>query len=248
MRTRSPAKPLVITRRPEPRSRYLALQVDRLDGTDQLTVRQALESIGNVHLYAGALHEGFKELGMFGGTILAGIHTGLVTFIAAGLGARFAFPQMGMEGPAVWIADGAPMRAIDFVVAKWLGSVPVVALFPANGARVDDRGRTQVAARFDERGSGVASVNLRVDGRDVTHRSRVDANEIRYAENLRPGRHVAELVVRDHAGNTTRRSWSFDVVDHDRGRGYGYGRDYGYDRGGYDRGGYGHDDGYGRRW
>ena len=124
----------------------------------------------------------------------------------------------------------------------------IVSLFPADGSRVDDRGRTQIAARFNERGTGVASVNLRVDGRDVTHRSRVDANEIRYAENLRPGRHVAELVVRDHAGNTTRRSWSFDVVDHDRGRGYGYGRDYGYDRGGYDRGGYGYDDGYGRRW
>ena len=48
------SKPLVITRQPEPRSRYLALQVDRLDGTDQLTVRQALETIGNLHLYAGA--------------------------------------------------------------------------------------------------------------------------------------------------------------------------------------------------
>lgn len=119
----------------------------------------------------------------------------------------------------------------------------VVALFPADGSRVDDRGRTQIAARFDERGTGVASINLRVDGRDVTHRSRVDANEIRYAENLQPGRHHAELVVRDRAGNTTRRNWSFDVVDHDRGRGYGYGRDYGYDRGGY-----GNDDGYGRRW
>jgi hypothetical protein len=62
----------------------------------------------------------------------------------------------------------------------------------------------------------------------------VGANEIRYAENLQPGRHVAELVVRDRAGTTTRRNWSFDVVDHDRGRGYGYG--------------YGRDDGYGRRW
>ena len=110
----------------------------------------------------------------------------------------------------------------------------IVSVFPANGARVDDRGRTQIAARFDERGSGVANVNLLVDGRDVTRRARVDGNEVRYAENLRPGRHVAELVVRDRAGNTTRRSWSFDVVDHDRGRGYGYG--------------YGHDDGYGRRW
>lgn len=116
----------------------------------------------------------------------------------------------------------------------------IVSLFPANGSRVDDRGRTQIAARFDERGTGVANVNLRVDGRDVTHRARVDGNEIRYAENLQPGRHVAELVVRDRAGNTTRRSWSFDVVDHDRGRGYGRDQGYGY--------GYGRDDGYGRRW
>ena len=48
------SKPLVITRRPDPRSRYLALQVDRLDGTDQLTVRQTLETVGKLHLYAGA--------------------------------------------------------------------------------------------------------------------------------------------------------------------------------------------------
>lgn len=48
------SKPLVITRRPDPRSRYLALQVDRLDGTDQLTVRQAFQTVGNMHLYAGA--------------------------------------------------------------------------------------------------------------------------------------------------------------------------------------------------
>lgn len=114
----------------------------------------------------------------------------------------------------------------------------IVSLTPANGGRVDDRGRTQIAARFDERGSGIAAVTLRVDGRDVSHRTRVDANEIRYAENLQPGRHVAELVVRDRAGNTTRRNWSFDVVDHDRGRGNAYGRDQGYGR----------DDGYGRRW
>lgn len=118
----------------------------------------------------------------------------------------------------------------------------IVSVFPANGSRVDDRGRTQIAARFDERGSGIAAVTLRVDGRDVSHRTRVDANEIRYAENLQPGRHVAELVVRDRAGNTTRRNWSFDVVDHDRGRGNAYGHDQGY--------GYGRDDGYGygRRW
>jgi hypothetical protein len=116
----------------------------------------------------------------------------------------------------------------------------IVAVSPANGSRVDERGRTQIVARLDERGSGVAAVTLRVDGRDVSHRTRVEGNEVRYAENLQPGRHVAELVVRDRAGNATRRNWSFDVVDHDRGRGYGRDQGYGY--------GYGRDDGYGRRW
>ena len=145
-------------------------------------------------------------------------------------------PRAGYYGRDGYVRDNRPPQ--------------IVSVFPANGARVDDSGRTQIAARFDERGSGVANVNLLVDGRDVTHRARVDGNEVRYAENLRPGRHVAELVVRDRAGNTTRRSWSFDVVDHDRGYGYGSDRGYGYgsDRG-YDRGyGYGRDDGYGRRW
>jgi hypothetical protein len=48
------SKPLVVARRNDPRSRYLALQIDRLDGTDLLMVRQALETVGNLHLYAGA--------------------------------------------------------------------------------------------------------------------------------------------------------------------------------------------------
>lgn len=48
------SKPLVVASRSDPRSRYLALQVDRLDGTDLLTVRQPFETVGNVQLYAGA--------------------------------------------------------------------------------------------------------------------------------------------------------------------------------------------------
>lgn len=93
---------------------------------------------------------------------------------------------------------------------------------PDHGERVSERGWTRISARFHDRGAGVASVVLRVDGRDVTGRARVDANDIRYAENLRPGRHVAELVVRDRAGNASRHAWSFVVVDHDRGQRYGY--------------------------
>jgi hypothetical protein len=87
---------------------------------------------------------------------------------------------------------------------------------PEDGDRVGARGWTRITARFQDRGTGVATVSLRVDGRDVTDRARVDADDVRYAEDLRPGRHWAELVVRDRAGNTARRTWTFDVVDHGR--------------------------------
>jgi hypothetical protein len=40
--------------RADPSPRYLALQIDRLDGTDLLTVRQSLKTIHNLHVYAGA--------------------------------------------------------------------------------------------------------------------------------------------------------------------------------------------------
>lgn len=103
---------------------------------------------------------------------------------------------------------------------------------PDQGDRVGDRGLTRIAARFSDDRSGVdpRSVTLRVDGRDVTGRARIDGNDIRYAEDLRPGRHYAELLVGDRAGNLARRSWTFAVVDRDAGRyGYGYGR--GWDEG-----------------
>ncbi|MBC5785085.1 hypothetical protein H8N03_19215 [Ramlibacter sp. USB13] len=98
---------------------------------------------------------------------------------------------------------------------------------PDQGDRVSERGLTRIAARFSDDRSGVdpRTVTLRVDGRDVTRHARVDGNDIRYADNLRPGRHFAEVLVRDRAGNLARRSWAFNVVDRDFGRyGYGYGR------------------------
>ena len=95
---------------------------------------------------------------------------------------------------------------------------------PDQGERVGDRRFTRIGARFSDDRSGVdlRSVTLRVDGRDVTGRARIDGDDIRYAEDLRPGRHFAELLVRDRAGNVARRAWTFAVVDRDGGR-YGYG-------------------------
>src|SRR5690349_2605594 len=60
---------------------------------------------------------------------------------------------------------------------------PVVSdLTPSQGDRVSERGLTRISARFDDRGSGVdlRSVLLRVDGRDVTRRARVDSDDIRF--------------------------------------------------------------------
>ena len=93
---------------------------------------------------------------------------------------------------------------------------------PSHGEHVAEnrRGMTRITARVHDGGSGIASVRLRVDGRDVSHRIRFDGEEVVFRDDLAPGWHTAELVVRDRAGNVTRRSWSFDVVD--RYRVYGY--------------------------
>lgn len=97
---------------------------------------------------------------------------------------------------------------------------------PHHSDRVSDRGLTRISARFSDNRSGVnpRSVVLRIDGRDVTPQARVDGDDIRYAANLQPGRHTAELRVRDRAGNLGRYAWAFEVVDHGRNYGHGYGR------------------------
>lgn len=87
-------------------------------------------------------------------------------------------------------------------------------LTPASGERVGERGRTEVSARLDDEGSGIDrdSVRLRLNGRDVSSDLRVSEDEATYRADLEPGRYTAELRVRDHAGNTTTKSWTFDVT------------------------------------
>jgi hypothetical protein len=105
----------------------------------------------------------------------------------------------------------------------------VVDVTPNHNEHVGERGRTEVSARFRDDRSGVdaSSVRLRIDGADVTPQSRVTARQVDFEANLRQGRHHAELVVRDRAGNVTRTAWNF-VVDNDvrgnNGVSLGYGR------------------------
>jgi hypothetical protein len=102
----------------------------------------------------------------------------------------------------------------------------IVDITPDRGEHVTERGLTRVTARFRDDRSGVnaSSVRLHIDGQDVTGWSRVTDTDVSFRGDLREGRHHAELVVRDRAGNVTRTEWNF-VVDNDvRGQGYGYGR------------------------
>lgn len=90
-----------------------------------------LLGVGVLYLVnADALRQGFAEWPAVGAWVLPGMHTGLVCFVAAGLGARFAFPQLSLEGPAVWIVDGAPLSPRVLMRAKWVGALPVVACYP----------------------------------------------------------------------------------------------------------------------
>jgi hypothetical protein len=102
---------------------------------------------------------------------------------------------------------------------RWDRQAPEISqVTPDAGERVSERGWTRISARVVDVGSGIdpASVSLRVDGREVTDGVRLQEDQVRYRADLAPGRHTAELVVRDRAGNASTRSWSFNVVAGDR--------------------------------
>lgn len=75
-----------------------------------------------------------------------------------------------------------------------------------------------MGARVTDAGSGIdnKSVRLRIDGQDVSERARLRGDTVHFRDNLAPGRHTAELLVRDEAGNATRQAWDFRVVDRDQ--------------------------------
>ena len=108
-------------------------------------------------------------------------------------------------------------RGDDGDRARWRrdrAAPAIEGLEPRNGAVVGDAGRTEVSAQFDDGdGSGVdpATVRITLSGRDVTSDARIREDGFRYRADLSPGRYVAEVTARDRAGNTTSKSWTFDV-------------------------------------
>lgn len=115
----------------------------------------------------------------------------------------------------------ADLRSVDREYGRGYGwgqdnrGPEITNVSPADNSRVVERERTTISARLSDDGRGVdpGSVTLRVDGRDVTRNARITDNEINYRDDLGRGRHTAELTVRDRAGNTARRNWSFEVVE-----------------------------------
>lgn len=94
---------------------------------------------------------------------------------------------------------------------------PVIgAILPAHQETVDT-GKPTIRVTYTDAGSGIAlgSIVLKVDGTDVTALASITLTEIVYTpvSALRNGTHAVELVVRDHAGNRSRKSWNFYVSD-----------------------------------
>jgi hypothetical protein len=132
-------------------------------------------------------------------------------------GPMAATARVSLEGDRTAWADRKGPRVTDVT--------------PDHGQHIGERGLTQISARFFDNRSGVnpASVRLSIDGRDVTGRARVTSGDVNFAADLREGRHTAELVVRDRAGNVTRTDWTFVVNNNDRDHG-NRGLNYGYNR------------------
>lgn len=91
----------------------------------------------------------------------------------------------------------------------------VTNLFPREGETVPAAQATVVSGNFNDRGgSGVDpnSVRIMLSGRNVTPDTQVTPRSFTYRGPLPAGRHTVDVTARDNAGNTIRRSWSFDVA------------------------------------
>jgi hypothetical protein len=93
---------------------------------------------------------------------------------------------------------------------------PVITnMAPREGDRVRGGPATVVSGEFrDPGGSGIDpdSVRILLSGRNVTRHAQITPEAFVYRGPLPPGPQTVDITARDHAGNTVRRSWSFDVA------------------------------------
>jgi len=127
--------------------------------------------------------------------------------------------NLNVSGPVV-----ATLRMGDRVVTANLSQPlvvtdtrpPVIAnLSPREGETVRAGPGTVVSGNFEDRGGvGVnpASVRITISGRNVTGESQVTPESFTFRGALSPGRHTVDVSASDRAGNSVRRSWSFEVA------------------------------------
>lgn len=88
-------------------------------------------------------------------------------------------------------------------------------LTPREGDTVAAGPATVVSASFRDRGgAGVDpnTVRIMISGRNVTSDAQVTPDSFSYRAPLPPGRHTVDVTARDNAGNTVRRTWTFEVA------------------------------------
>jgi hypothetical protein len=88
-------------------------------------------------------------------------------------------------------------------------------LTPREGDTVAGGPPTVISASFRDRGgAGVDpnTVRIMISGRNVTPDAQVTPDSFSYRAPLPPGRHTVDVTARDHAGNTVRRTWTFEVA------------------------------------
>ncbi len=61
--------------------------------------------------------------------IIAFLNLGLAGFVLSAIAARFVFPALSLEGPALWLLKSSPLQARDLLWTKyWMGTVPLLVL------------------------------------------------------------------------------------------------------------------------
>lgn len=88
-------------------------------------------------------------------------------------------------------------------------------LTPREGDTVTGGPATVISGSFRDRGgAGVDpnSVRIMISGRNVTSDAQVTPDSFSYRAPLPPGRHTVDVTARDNAGNTVRRTWSFEIA------------------------------------
>ena len=70
---------------------------------------------------------------------------------------------------------------------------------------------TSVGASYSDGSGAISSVNMLVDGSNVTSFANINSAGIRYDSNLGSGSHTVILTVADSAGNKLTKTWSFSI-------------------------------------